>query len=100
MHLKQTLHFCKFLSLTVVIHFYGGVQLCRSTTVPKNAGKFQNNLHAFSKEREITDANYQRKSLQFWRQYVCICKLNNNFDAKTCKLQILSRKIFKFYSRL
>ena len=47
---------------------YGGVQQCRSTTVPKKAGKFQNNFNAFSKEREITDANYQRKSLQFRRQ--------------------------------
>ena len=43
----------------------GGVQQCRSTTVPKKAGEFQNNLNAFSKEREITDANYQRKSPQF-----------------------------------
>ena len=27
------------------------------TTVPKIVGKFQNDLNAFSKEREITDAN-------------------------------------------
>ena len=27
-------------------------------TVPKKAGKFQNNFNAFSKEREITDANF------------------------------------------
>ena len=67
------------------------------STVPKKAGKFQNNLHAFSKEREITDANYQKKSLQFWRQYVCNCKLNNSFGAQTCKLQIFSLKILKFY---
>ena len=33
-----------------------GVQQFRSTTVPKNAGKFQNYIHAFSKEREITGA--------------------------------------------
>ena len=43
----------------------GDVQQCRSTTVPKKAGKFQNNLNAFYKEREVTDANYQRKSLPF-----------------------------------
>ena len=40
----------------------GGVRQCRKR------GKLQNNLHAFSKEREITGANYQRKSLQFRRQ--------------------------------
>ena len=34
----------------------GGVQQCRSTTVPKKTGKFQNNYNAFYKEREITDA--------------------------------------------
>ena len=38
-----------------------GVQQYRSTTVPKIAGKFQNHLNAFSKERETTDANEQRK---------------------------------------
>ena len=27
------------------------------TTVPKNVGKFQNNLNEFSKERETNDAN-------------------------------------------
>ena len=63
------------------------------STLPKKAGKFQNNLHAFSKERGITDANYQRKSLQFWRQYVCNCKLNNYFGPKKSKLQIFSLKI-------
>ena len=78
----------------------GGVQQCRSTTVPKKVGKFQNNLHAFSKEREITGANYQRKSLQFWRQYVCNCKVNNYFGAKTFKLQFFLLKILKFYLRL
>ena len=82
------------------MYVYGGVQQCRSTTAPKKAGKTQNYLHAFSKEREITDANYQRKSLQFWRQYVCNCKLNNYFGAKTSKLQIFLLKILKFYSRL
>ena len=55
-------------STDTCICFIGGVQQCRSTTVPKKAGKFQNNFNAFSKEREITDANYQRKSLQFRRQ--------------------------------
>ena len=35
----------------------GGVQQCRSTTVPNNAGKFQNILNAFSKERQFTNAN-------------------------------------------
>ena len=52
------------------------------------------------KEREITDAYYQRKSLQSWRQYVCNCKLNNYFAAKTSKLQIFSLKILKSYLRL
>ena len=66
----------------------------------EKAGKFQNNLHAISKEREITDANYQRKSLQFWRQYVCNCKLNNHFGAKMCKLQTFLLKILNFYLRL
>ena len=47
------------------LRFDGGVQQCRSTTVPKKAGKFQNNLRAFSKEREIIDANYQRKHTNF-----------------------------------
>ena len=83
-------NFCKVL----------GVQQCRSTTVPKKAGNFQNNLHAFSKERESTDANYPRKSLQFWRQYVCNCKINNYFGAKTSELQKFSLKILKFYLRL
>ena len=39
-------------------------------TVPKKKGNFQDNLNAFSKEREFTDANYQKISLQFWRQKV------------------------------
>ena len=65
-----------FRSLTITSKIEGGVQQCRNTTVPKKAGNFQNNLHAFSKERENTDANYQREPLQFWRQNVCNSKLN------------------------
>ena len=73
----------------------GGVQHCRSTTVPEKAGEFQNNLNAFSKEREVTDDNYQRKLLQFWRQNVCNCKLNNYLGAKMSNLQTFCPKIFK-----
>ena len=54
----------------------------------------------FIKSGEITDPNYQRKSLQFRRQNVCNSKLNYYFGAKTCKLHIFSLKILKFYSRL
>ena len=63
--------------------------------MPKKAGKFQNNLHAFSKEGEITGANYQRTSLQFWRQYVCNCEVKNYFGAKrvSCKFSRSSLKI-------
>ena len=44
-------------STTVPKYSSGEVQQCRSTAVPKKAGKIQNNLTAFSEEREITDAN-------------------------------------------
>ena len=48
--------------------------------MPRKAEKFQNNLNTFSKEREITDTYFQRKSLQFWRQNVCNCKFNGSFE--------------------
>ena len=75
----------------------GDVQQCRSTTLPKNAGNFQNNLDAFSKEREVTDANYQRTSLQF-RISAPKClqlQIKQFFGAKTSKLQIFSPKTLK-----
>ena len=55
------------------------------STVPKynSAEKGRKISNAFSKEREVTDASYQRKSRQFRRQNVCNCKLNNYFGAKT-----------------
>ena len=51
--------------------------------MPKKAWDFQNNLNAFSKEREITVANYERKTLQ----------LSSYFGAKTSKLFSLSVNI-------
>ena len=39
------------------MNIIGGVQQCQCTTELKKAGHFQIALSAFSKEREITDAN-------------------------------------------
>ena len=66
----------------------------------KKAGKFQNNLNAFSKERDITDANQQRKAFQLVRQNVCNGKLNNCLAPKRLLCKFSHSKNLKCHLRL